>query len=75
MVTGATYQSTRKGELHFRITHSTINLGSKVWVKHYFNSFLEAGTERYLYKSLVEASHELNTKCNVYAVVHSILKV
>lgn len=46
-----------------------------VKVKNYFSSFSEANSERYAYLSLLDAAESLNKKCNIYAVVHSILKV
>ena len=50
-------------------------------VKHYFSSFAEAKSEQYVYTSLHDAEKHMaitkkqKMKCNLYAVIHSIIYV
>lgn len=70
-----TYQTTRKGETNFRLTQSSMANGAHVWVKSFFATFGDARSERYNYKTLVEASEvEPASRSHFYAVVNDIAK-
>lgn len=50
-------------------------------VKHYFSSFADAKSEQYVYTPLYDVEKHMATtkeqkiKCNLYAVIHSIIYV
>lgn len=76
IVTGANLKTTRKGDVQFTLTHLNISLGARIWVKQYFTSLQEARSPVYIYQPLLEAiSQGARRHVNIYAVVHSIIKV
>ena len=71
------YQSTRKGEVTFRMTQSALAQGGQVWIKNAYRSFEEARQPRYNYLSLMDAAEHKDRPgfyVYVYAVIQSVVK-